>query len=261
MARRHHSTADASDARALSTVDSNTIGAGRAAVGQVLGGRGMHRRAHGLALKRTIDVVGATVALIVLSPLIVTTAFAVRLRLGTPIIFAQTRPGLDAKPFVLFKFRTMLEAVDEDGRPLSDGLRLTRLGRFLRSTSLDELPELINVLRGDMSLVGPRPLLTSYVERYSPAQARRHEVRPGLTGLAQVSGRNTLSWEERFQLDLWYVQHRTTLLDAHILLRTVPQVVRRHGIAREGHATMPEFLGHAGSEVVEQEQISPGGTT
>ncbi len=220
----------------------------------------MHARARGLVLKRAIDMVGATVALVVLSPLVVTTAFAVRLRFGKPIIFTQTRPGRDAKPFVLFKFRTMLEARDNEGRPLPDELRLTRLGRFLRSTSLDELPELINVLRGDMSLVGPRPLLRSYVERYTPDQARRHEVRPGLTGLAQVSGRNALSWEERFQLDLWYVQHRTTLLDVYILLKTVPQVVRRHGIALEGHATMPEFLGSGSSEVVAQERISPRGT-
>jgi sugar transferase EpsL len=220
----------------------------------------MHRRARGLALKRAIDVIGATLALVVLSPLIAVTALAVWLMIGRPIIFAQTRPGLDTKPFALFKFRTMLEARDEDGRPLPDELRLTRLGRFLRSTSLDELPELINVLRGDMSLVGPRPLLLSYVERYTPAQARRHEVRPGLTGLAQMTGRNALSWDERFQLDVRYVEHRTTWLDVRILLKTVPLVVRRHGIAQEGHATMPEFLGSASSQSLAQERMSPGET-
>ncbi len=205
-------------------------------------------------------MIGATIALVALSPLIAVTALAVWLTIGRPLIFVQTRPGRDTKPFALFKFRTMLEARDEDGRTLSDEIRLTRLGRFLRSTSLDELPELINVLRGDMSLVGPRPLLSSYVERYTPAQARRHEVRPGLTGLAQVTGRNALSWDARFQLDVWYVEHRTTWLDLRIVLKTVPLVVRRKGIAQEGHATMPEFIGSGSSQFQAQEQMSPGET-
>jgi sugar transferase EpsL len=199
----------------------------------------------GLAMKRLIDIVGASAALIVLSPVILVTAVLVRLRLGKPVIFPQQRPGLDARPFTLLKFRTMLDAYDEDGHLLPDEHRLTRLGGFLRETSLDELPELVNVLRGDMSLVGPRPLLMSYVDRYSADQARRHQVRPGITGLAQVSGRNALAWQDRFALDVWYVDHRDTWLDLRILLKTVGRVVSRSGIGHEGHATMPEFLGHA----------------
>ncbi len=173
----------------------------------------MGRRRRGVALKRTIDIVGAAAALVALSPVLVATALLVRLRLGKPVIFPQQRPGRDARPFTLLKFRTMRDAYDDDGRLLPDERRLTQLGRFLRETSLDELPELVNVLRGDMSLVGPRPLLMSYVGRYSAEQARRHEVRPGITGLAQVSGRNVLSWQERFALDVWYVEHRSMWLD------------------------------------------------
>lgn len=206
----------------------------------------MHRRvstAGGCEVKRAIDVVGAAVALIILSPVIAATALLVRVRLGKPFIFAQDRPGRDAKPFTLFKFRTMRAAYDADGHALPDEHRLTRMGRLLRSTSIDELPELVNVLRGDMSLVGPRPLLLSYVDRYTPDQARRHEVRPGITGLAQVSGRNALSWEERFELDVWYVDHHTTWLDLRIMMKTIARVAGRKDIALDGHATMSEFLG------------------
>lgn len=209
-------------------------------------------------MKRVIDVVGAAAALVILSPLVAITALVVRVRLGKPVIFAQSRPGRDTKPFTLFKFRTMREEYDYQGRLLSDERRLTRLGHLLRSTSIDELPELVNVLRGDMSLVGPRPLLMSYVERYTAEQARRHEVRPGITGLAQVSGRNALSWEERFQLDVWYVEHHNTWVDLRILVKTVMQVVRRRDIAHDGHATMTEFQGSAPGRPERAEPTSTG---
>ena len=160
-------------------------------------------------MKRLIDIIGSAAALALLSPVILATAVAIRLRLGTPVLFAQQRPGLRGRPFVMHKFRTMLDAHDADGHPLPDSERLTPFGRFLRSTSLDELPGLWSVLKGDMSLVGPRPLLMSYLPLYSPEQARRHEVRPGITGWAQVNGRNALSWEEKFRLDVWYVDHRS----------------------------------------------------
>ena len=206
---------------------------------------GAAREARDLATKRAIDVMGSTGALVLLSPLLAVIALLVRLLLGRPVLFTQQRPGRDAEPFTLFKFRTMIEAFDADGDRLPDERRLTRFGRFLRSTSLDELPELANVLRGDMSLVGPRPLLMAYVERYTPEQAKRHQLRPGVTGLAQVSGRNSLTWDERFALDLWYVEHRTTWLDLKIIAKTAIEVVRRTGIAFDGHATMPEFRGSA----------------
>jgi sugar transferase EpsL len=170
-------------------------------------------------------------------------ALLVRRRLGAPVLFRQQRPGLHGHPFVLLKFRTMIDANGGTAHTLSDSERITRFGRLLRETSLDELPELFNVLKGDMSLVGPRPLLMQYLERYSPEQMRRHNVRPGLTGLAQVNGRNAISWEQKFKLDCWYVDHISFRLDASILLRTIGTVIRRESISQEGHATMSEFLG------------------
>lgn len=194
-------------------------------------------------MKRLIDIVGAFTALLLLSPVIVAAAIAVRLRMGSPVLFSQQRPGRDAKPFRMYKFRTMLDTRDADGQLLSDGERLTPLGQFLRSSSIDELPGLWSVLKGDMSLVGPRPLLMSYIPLYSPEQARRHEVRPGVTGWAQVMGRNSLSWEQKFALDVWYVDNRTLLLDLRIMLLTLLKVVRRDGISAAGEATMPVFRG------------------
>jgi lipopolysaccharide/colanic/teichoic acid biosynthesis glycosyltransferase len=196
-------------------------------------------------VKRAFDAIVAGAALLVLSPLLLILAATVAVKLGRPVLFRQQRPGLGGRPFELIKFRTMTDATDARGRVLPDAERLTPFGRWLRSTSLDELPELWNVLTGDMSLVGPRPLLMAYLPRYSIRQARRHEVRPGLTGWAQVNGRNSLSWDEKFELDVWYVDNHTFLLDLRILGATVLQVVRRHGISSEGHATMPEFQGSA----------------
>ena len=193
--------------------------------------------------KRLFDVVVAGTLLIVLAPLLALIALLVRLRLGTPVLFCQQRPGRDDQPFTLRKFRTMTDARDEAGRPLPDAARLTPFGQFLRRASLDELPELVNVLRGDMSLVGPRPLLMQYLDRYTPEQRRRHAVRPGLTGWAQIHGRNALSWEERFAHDVWYVDHLSPALDLRILGLTLWKVVRGEGISLEGHATMTEFLG------------------
>lgn len=197
-------------------------------------------------LKRAFDIVVAAALLVVLAPLMAMIALAVRIGLGRPVIFVQERPGKGGRVFRLYKFRTMRDARGPDGTPLPDAERLTGLGRFLRASSLDELPELWNVLRGDMSLVGPRPLLVEYLDRYSPRQARRHEVRPGITGLAQVSGRNALGWDERLELDVRYVDERTFWLDLKILLLTLGTVVRREGITGEGHATMPEFTGDDG---------------
>ncbi len=195
-------------------------------------------------VKRFIDVVGAVVGLIVLFPFLVITAIAIWVRMGTPIIFKQMRPGLNGKPFYMYKFRTMTNEKDEQGCLLPDEQRLTRLGRFLRSTSLDELPELFNVLKGDMSLVGPRPLLMRYLDRYSTVQARRHEVKPGITGWAQVNGRNAITWEEKFALDVWYVDNCSFWLDIKILAMTMIRVFRREGISAEGEVTMPEFMGN-----------------
>ncbi len=195
--------------------------------------------------KRLIDVVVAGAGLVVLSPVLAVVGVLVRRRLGSPVLFRQTRPGLHGRPFTMLKFRTMTDARDAGGALLPDAERLPPFGQFLRSTSLDELPELWNVLRGDMSLVGPRPLLTRYLPLYSARQARRHEVRPGITGLAQVSGRNTLGWDERFELDVWYVENRSLALDLRILSRTIARVVRRDGVSAEGHATMPPFEGSA----------------
>jgi len=197
-----------------------------------------------MSLKRAIDIAGALTGLVCLSPVIATTAVAIRITMGSPVFFRQARPGLRGRPFTMIKFRTMANAHDAAGRPLPDSQRLTRIGRLLRSTSLDELPELWNVLVGNMSLVGPRPLLTAYLDRYSPEQARRHDVKPGVTGWAQINGRNAISWEEKFALDLWYVDHRSTLLDLRILFATVRQVVWRKGINSSEAATMPEFTGN-----------------
>jgi lipopolysaccharide/colanic/teichoic acid biosynthesis glycosyltransferase/glycosyltransferase involved in cell wall biosynthesis len=196
-------------------------------------------------VKRLFDVVWASGMLVLLSPLLAAVAIVVWLYLGSPVLFRQERAGWRGCRFECLKFRTMTDACDESGQPLPDADRLTRLGRFLRSMSLDELPELVNVIRGEMSLVGPRPLLAKYLERYSLEQMRRHDVRPGITGWAQIHGRNAVNWDRRFELDLWYVDHWSLGLDVSILAKTAWQVVRREGIARPGHATMPEFGGVA----------------
>jgi lipopolysaccharide/colanic/teichoic acid biosynthesis glycosyltransferase len=194
--------------------------------------------------KRIFDAVAGGAALIVLSPLLLAVAGLVRFFLGPPVLFRQERPGLHGRPFMLVKFRTMTGAADAGGRPLPDADRLTRFGRFLRSTSLDELPELWNVLKGDMSLVGPRPLLTEYLPLYSARQARRHEVKPGLTGWAQVNGRNALTWEDRLEMDVWYVENRSWLLDLKIIWKTIRIVLHREGISQQGSATMERFRGN-----------------
>jgi sugar transferase EpsL len=195
--------------------------------------------------KRLLDIVVAALALVALSPFFAVVALAVRWSLGYPVIFRQWRLGGGGEPFQIAKFRTMTDARDAAGALLPDGARISRFGRLLRSTSVDELPELLNVLRGEMSLVGPRPLLVDYAERYTPEQMRRHDVRPGITGWAQVNGRNVLSWEERFALDVWYVDHCSFALDLRILVRTIANVVRRTGISYAHHATMPLFMGTA----------------
>ena len=192
-------------------------------------------------IKRLMDILGSGAGLVLLSPLLLIVAILVRVKLGSPVFFRQQRPGLHGKPFTLVKFRTMTDERDEKGNLLPDEVRLTRFGQFLRSTSIDELPELWNVFVGDMSLVGPRPLLMQYLDRYTPEQARRHEVKPGITGWAQVNGRNALSWEEKFKLDVWYVDHFSFWLDVRILFATFLKVLRREGISGEGHATMMEF--------------------
>lgn len=194
-------------------------------------------------MKRAFDVIVASAAAIVLAPVMLVVALAIGRHLGRPVLFKQTRPGLDGRPFQMIKFRTMRDAVDASGMPLSDAERLTSFGAFLRSTSLDELPELWNVIRGDMSLVGPRPLLMEYLELYTPEQARRHEVRPGVTGWAQVNGRNAISWEQKFQYDVWYVDNRGFWLDLKILLATARKVVARDGISSASSATMERFRG------------------
>lgn len=194
-------------------------------------------------MKRAIDIVGALVGLIGLSPVLLATGLLVRRRLGSPVLFRQVRPGLHGQPFEMVKFRTMTDARGPDGELLPDADRLPPFGQFLRSASLDELPELWNVLKGEMSLVGPRPLLVRYLDRYTPEQARRHEVRPGITGWAQVNGRNALSWDEKFALDVWYVDHASAALDLKILARTLKKVLVREGIAADGQATMTEFMG------------------
>ncbi|MHB0956096.1 MAG: sugar transferase [Pirellulaceae bacterium] len=193
--------------------------------------------------KRMLDVGGAGLALLGFAPLLAAIALGVRRSVGKPVLFRQTRPGLHGQPFEMIKFRTMADARDAQGNPLSDEARLTRFGRFLRKTSLDELPELWNVLKGDMSLVGPRPLLMQYLDRYTPTQARRHEVKPGLTGWAQINGRNAISWEKKFELDVWYVDHRSLALDLRIILVTIWKIFKREGISAAEHVTMPEFMG------------------
>jgi sugar transferase EpsL len=196
-------------------------------------------------LKRALDLIGAATTLTVTGPLLAVASAAVWADMGRPIFFRQERPGRGGVPFAMIKFRTMRDAVGADGRPLPDAERLTRLGRLLRATSIDELPELWNVLRGDMSLVGPRPLLMRYLGRYSAEQQRRHDVRPGITGWAQVNGRNTLGWDAKFALDVWYVDHWSNWLDLKILARTAWTVLRRDGISHGAEATMPEFMGPA----------------
>jgi sugar transferase EpsL len=193
--------------------------------------------------KRWFDLVLTVPGFVVISPALVIIALLVRLQLGRPVLFKQVRPGLDGKPFTIYKFRTMTDARDKNGNLLPDAQRLTKLGRFLRATSLDEFPELWNVIKGDMSLVGPRPLLMQYLARYTTDQARRHEAKPGVTGWAQVNGRNAILWEEKFALDLWYVDHCSVFLDIRIILMTLLKVFQREGIAAAGEATMPEFFG------------------
>ena len=194
-------------------------------------------------VKRLIDILIATSALISLAPLLLAIGLLVRRKLGAPILFRQTRPGLHGQPFQMVKFRTMLDATDKHGNPLPDDQRMTPFGSFLRATSLDELPELWNVLKGDMSLVGPRPLLMEYLPLYSKEQYRRHEVRPGVTGWAQVNGRNAISWEDKFKLDVWYVDNQSFWLDLKILFLTVKKVLVRDGISGEGEVTMSKFTG------------------
>jgi len=197
-------------------------------------------------VKRVSDVVLVTLALPFVLPLMGVIAVLVWIFIGSPVLWRQQRPGLHEVPFLMFKFRTMTNARDRDGKLLPDSERMTRFGSFLRSTSLDELPELLNVLRGDMSLVGPRPLLMQYLDRYTREQRRRHEVRPGITGWAQVNGRNAVDWDTRFKLDVWYVDHRNFWLDVKILAMTLWKTVKREGISSSGHVTMPEFMGSDG---------------
>jgi sugar transferase EpsL len=197
--------------------------------------------------KRALDVVASGLVLTVATPVLLVLALLIRANMGSPILFRQERPGLHGRQFRVFKFRTMCDAHDALGRPLPDAARLTRFGRLVRATSLDELPQLWNVLCGDMSLVGPRPLLVQYLDRYTPEQARRHEVKPGITGWAQVNGRNAITWEEKFSLDVWYVDNRSLWLDLRILVLTALKVFSRNGISSNGHATMPEFIGTRGS--------------
>jgi lipopolysaccharide/colanic/teichoic acid biosynthesis glycosyltransferase len=198
---------------------------------------------HHKSAKRLFDLICATIGLILVSPLLIVIAFLIFLTMGLPILFRQTRPGLRGKLFILYKFRTMQDERDSSGNMLPDEERLSRFGKLLRKTSLDELPELLNVLKGDMSLVGPRPLLVQYLDRYTPEQARRHELKPGITGWAQVNGRNAIGWEEKFELDVWYVDNQSLFLDLKILWMTLLTVLRREGISQEGRATAEEFMG------------------
>ena len=196
-----------------------------------------------LVMKQLFDTLSALLGLIVLSPILIITATLVRIKLGSPVLFKQQRPGLHVQPFYVYKFRTMTDQRDADGQLLPDEVRLTPFGKLLRRLSLDELPQLLNVIRGDLSLVGPRPLLMQYLPLYSPEQARRHEVRPGITGWAQVNGRNAISWEDKFKLDVWYVDNKSFWLDLKILWMTFNKVFRREGISQEGQATMEAFKG------------------
>ena len=194
-------------------------------------------------LKRLLDIVIASIALILLSPLYAFVAYKVKKNLGSPVLFRQVRPGLNGKPFEMIKFRTMKDAVDAQGNPLPDSERLTPFGKMLRSSSLDEMPELWNVIKGDMSVVGPRPLLMEYLPLYNEEQAKRHNVRPGMTGHAQVNGRNAIGWEEKFKLDTWYVENQSTALDFKIMLKTVQKVIAKEDISAEGEATVTKFKG------------------
>lgn len=194
-------------------------------------------------LKRLFDILFSLLLLIIFAPLIIILGLLIRLKMGSPVLFRQQRPGLRGKPFYLLKLRTMSEEINRDGNLLDDQQRLTTFGRKLRKYSLDELPQLLNVLKGELSFIGPRPLLMSYLERYSPEQARRHEVKPGITGWAQINGRNALTWEEKFALDVWYVDNQSFLLDLKILKLTLFKAIKAEGISQEGWATMPEFMG------------------
>lgn len=198
-------------------------------------------------MKRALDILGAASLALIFSPVLLCLVVMIYFKLGRPILFRQLRPGRGQQPFMMLKFRTMLNAVDANNLPLSDELRLTRFGKVLRATSLDELPELWNVLRGDMSLVGPRPLLMEYLPLYSPEQQRRHEVRPGITGWAQINGRNAISWPEKFALDVWYVDNQSMKLDLYILWHTLAAVLTRNGVTSHGHVTMAPFKGDSGA--------------
>ena len=203
-------------------------------------------------IKRLFDIISSAAGLIVISPLLLILAVLVRLKLGSPVLFRQQRPGLGGKAFVIYKFRTMTDQRDASGNLLPDDQRLPAFGQFLRSTSFDELPELFNVLKGDMSIVGPRPLMMKYLSRYSPEQARRHEVKPGITGWAQINGRNTVSWEDKFKLDVWYVDNWTFWLDMKIIFKTIWSVIVKEGITQQGRATMDEFMGTPPKNTVER---------
>lgn len=205
-------------------------------------------------IKRLFDIISSAAGLIVISPLLAVLAVLVRLKLGSPILFRQQRPGLGGKAFVIYKFRTMTDQRDASGNLLPDGQRLPAFGRFLRGTSFDELPELFNVLKGDMSIVGPRPLMMKYLERYSPQQARRHEVKPGITGWAQINGRNAISWEDKFKLDVWYVDNWTFWFDMKIIFKSVWMVIAKEGITQQGRATMDEFMGTSQNNAAEHPQ-------
>ncbi len=198
-------------------------------------------------IKRLLDIIIASTALLLLSPIYLLVAYKVKKNLGSPVLFRQVRPGLHGKPFEMIKFRTMRDAVDAQGNPLPDSERLTPFGQMLRATSLDEMPELWNVIKGDMSVVGPRPLLMEYLPLYSPEQAKRHNVRPGMTGHAQVNGRNAIGWDEKFKLDTWYVENQSTWLDFKIMFKTVHKVLSKDDISAEGEATMSKFTGSAKS--------------
>ncbi|OEH85514.1 sugar transferase [Desulfuribacillus stibiiarsenatis] len=194
-------------------------------------------------VKRLFDMIAALCLLIVLAPIILLTAIIIRITIGSPVVFKQQRPGLRGKPFFIYKFRTMTDECDSEGNLLPDEKRLTQYGKIIRKISLDELPQLWNVLKGELSLVGPRPLLMEYLDKYTPEQARRHDVKPGITGWAQVNGRNAISWEEKFKLDVWYVDHYSFILDIKILCLTVWKVIKKDGITHQGHASMSKFEG------------------
>ena len=198
-----------------------------------------------LFIKRLFDIIAAIAGLVALSPLLLFLAIVVRLKIGSPVLFHQTRPGLNGRLFIIYKFRTMLNALDSKAPPLPDSDRLTAFGKFLRSTSLDELPELFNVLKGDMSIVGPRPLMTKYLDRYTSEQARRHDVKPGITGWAQINGRNAVTWKDKFRLDVWYVDNWSLLVDFKIIFKSFVYVLKREGISQKDRATVDEFMGTA----------------